>query len=172
MPFTIRPSRRFPVQGASSYNVGPSLMLPWACISGFWFLITLLALTSGSLYAEWVPIEEAYQSPGLQTVYIDPATIHREGNLVTLWQLTDYKWAQGNVGLGRFLLDPGRFLSTKTHKQFDCADKRFRLLAYSEFLKHMGTGRRNDGYVDQDNWLPVKPESLNHALWEVACGKP
>ncbi len=64
-----------------------------------------------------------------------------------------------------------RFLSTKTHKQFNCVDRHLRLLAYSEFLKHMGTGRRNDGYVDQDNWLPVKPESINHALWEVAYGK-
>ncbi|MGQ0666062.1 MAG: surface-adhesin E family protein, partial [Nitrospiraceae bacterium] len=125
----------------------PSLMPPLACIAGCWFLITLLALTNGAVSAEWVAIDERYQSPGLQTVYIDPATIHREGNLVTVWHLTDYKWAQGNVGLGRFGLDPSRFLSTTTHKEFDCAQKRLRLLAHSSFLKHMGTGRRNDGYV-------------------------
>ncbi|MGQ0666483.1 MAG: surface-adhesin E family protein, partial [Nitrospiraceae bacterium] len=63
-----------------------------------------------------------------------------------------------------------RFLSTTTHKEFDCAQKRLRLLAHSSFLKHMGTGRRNDGYVDKDHWLPVRPETINHALWEVACG--
>jgi len=104
-------------------------------------------------------------------VYFDPDTIRREGHLVTIWQLTDYKSVQGNVGLGRFGVDPSRFVSTKTHKQFDCVEKRLRLLAYMEFLRHMGTGRRNDGYVDKDNWLPVEPESINQALWEIACGK-
>ncbi|TKS60034.1 MAG: hypothetical protein EWM72_01719 [Nitrospira sp.] len=135
-------------------------------------LITLSLLSSGPVYAEWVAIEKEYQSPGLQTVYIDPDTIRREGNLVTIWQLTDYVWMQGNAGFGRFGLDPSRFSSTKTHKQFDCVNKRLRLLAYAEFLRHMGTGRRNDGYVDKDNWLPVEPESINQALWKVACSKP
>ena len=127
-------------------------------------LITLLVLSGGPVYAEWVALDEKYQSPGLQTVYVDPTTIRRDGNLVMLWQLTDYTWMQG----GR---TSTRFLSTKTHKQFDCVDKRIRLLAYTEFLRHIGTGRRNNGYVDQDNWLPVEPESTNQALWEITCGK-
>ena len=155
MPFSIRPDRRLP-------------LIYFLC---FMSLIALLVLSSGPAYAEWVAIEDHYQSPGLRTVYFDPDTIRREGHLVTIWQLTDYESAQGNVGLGRFGLDPSRFLSTKTHKQFDCVEKRLRLLAYMEFFRHMGTGRRNDGYVDKDNWFPVKPESINQALWEVACGK-
>jgi len=127
-------------------------------------LITLLVLSRGPVYAEWVAIEKEYQSPGLQTVYIDLDTIQREGDLVTLWQLTDYMWMQG----GR---KSTRFLSTKTHKQFDCAGKRLRLLAFTYFLGHMGTGRPAAGYVDQATWLPVEPESLNRPLWEMACGK-
>ena len=137
----------------------------------FCFLITLLVLRSEPAYAEWVAIENKYQSPGLRTVYFDPDTIHREGHLVTIWQLTDYESMQGSVGLGRFGVGPSRFVSTKTHKQFDCVEKRLRLLAYMEFLRHMGTGRRNDGYVDKGNWIPVEPDSINQALWEVACGK-
>jgi len=121
-------------------------------------------LSEGYESAEWVALDEPYQSPGLQTVYVDRAAIHREGKLLTLWQLTDYTWMQG----GR---KSTRFLSTTTHKQFDCAQQRFRLLAYTEFLRHMGTGRWKNGYVDQDTWLPVEPETLNHALWEVACGQ-
>jgi hypothetical protein len=156
MPFLIRPFSRF---------------LPLVYRSAACALITLLLLSAGPVYAEWVALEKQYQSPGLQTVYFDPDTIRREGHLVTIWQLTDYTSAQGNVGLGRFLLDPSRFLSTKTHKQFDCVEKRLRLLVYMEFLSHMGTGRRNDGYVDKNNWLPVEPESINQALWRVACGK-
>jgi hypothetical protein len=66
---------------------------------------------------------------------------------------------------------PTRFLSTETHKQFDCAEKRLRLLAFTEFSHRMATGIRADGYVDTGSWIPVEPESTNQALWEIACGK-
>ena len=93
MPFTIRPFRRFPVQCPITYNAGPFLKLPLAYLLGFWLLITLLFLGSVPAYAEWVAVEE---TPGLRTLYVDPDTIRREGNLVTLWLLMDFKWMQGN----------------------------------------------------------------------------
>jgi hypothetical protein len=135
-------------------------------VFGFWSLITLLVLNSGSLCAEWVGVEKDDFSPGLQTVYIDTDSIRREGNLVTLWQLIDFKWMQGSAR------GPARFMSTKTHKQFDCAGMRVRLLAFTEFSRSMGTGISVDGHVDSANWLPVEPDSMNHALWEVVCGNP
>jgi hypothetical protein len=138
--------------------------LPLASFSGFWSLITLLFLSTVPAYAEWVAVERNYLVPGLQTVYVDPDTIRRVGSPVTMWQLIDFKTMQGGRG-------PTRFLSTKTHKQFDCAGKRLRLLAFTEFSRRMGTGIAANGYVDKDNWLPVEPESINYALWEVTCGK-
>jgi hypothetical protein len=138
---------------------------PSVSFSSFWSLITLLFLSSVPAYAEWVVVEKDYLLPGLQTVYIDPDSIRREGNLVTMWQLIDFKWMQGSAR------GPTRFLSTKTQKQFDCADRLVRLLAFSEFSRRMGTGIRTDGHVDKDNWLPVKAESISYALWEVACGR-
>ena len=140
------------------------LTLPMASFLGFWLLITLLFLSTVPAYAEWVAVEKDYLAPGLQTVYVDPDTIRREGNLVTLWQLIDFRTMQGNRS-------PTRFLSTKTHKEFDCAGKRVRLLAFTEFSRHMGAGIAANGYVDKDNWLPVEPESISYALWEVVCGK-
>jgi hypothetical protein len=153
------------------YHASPFLRLPLAYCSGFWLLITLLVLSSVPAYAEWVVVEKDYLLPGLQTVYVDPDTIRREGNLVAMWQLIDFKSMQGNAGMGPFGFGPHRFLSTKTHKQFDCAGKRLRLLAFTEFSRGMGTGIPANGYVDSSNWLPVEPESINQALWGVACGK-
>jgi hypothetical protein len=138
---------------------------PLAYFVGFCPLVTLLLLSTVPAYAEWVAIEKDYLVPGRETVYVDPDSISREGNLVTIWQLIDFKWMQGNPR------SPTRFLSTKTQKQFDCADPRVRLLTFTEFSRRMGTGIRNDGYVDKDNWLPVEPESINHALREVVCSK-
>ncbi len=128
-------------------------------------LITLLVLSYGPVYAEWVAIEKNHQLSELQTVYIDPAFIRREGNLVTMWQLTDFKWMQGNPK------GPSRFLSTKTHKQFDCAAKRVRRLAFTNFYGRMGTGTPGARYETEGHWYLVEPESLNQPLWEVACNK-
>jgi hypothetical protein len=171
MAISLPPRHFVPVHCLVLYKARLFLKLPRACCIGFGLLITLLHLSSGTLYAEWVEVEKKYQEPKLQMVYVDPSTIRREGNLVTLWQLTDYKWMQGNVGFGRFGLGPHRFFSAKTRKQFDCAERRFRLLAFTEFSGHMGTGIGNDGYVDQDNWRPVEPGSINQGLWQVSCVK-
>jgi hypothetical protein len=127
--------------------------------------MALQTLSSAPVYAEWMAVEKDYLLPGLQTVYVDPDTIQREGKLVTMWQLTDFKWMQGNPR------SPTRFLSTVTHKQFDCAETRLRLLAFTEFSRGMGTGIATEGYVDKANWLPVEPESINRALWEMVCSK-
>jgi hypothetical protein len=115
--------------------------------------------------AEWVALEKDYLLSGLQTMYVDQDSIRREGNLVTMRQLIDFKWMQGSAR------GPTRFLSTETHKQFNCAGKRLRLLAFTEFSHRMATGIRADGYVDTGSWIPVEPDSINQALWEVACGK-
>jgi hypothetical protein len=139
-------------------------LLP-AYVLSFWSLIAVLLLSNVPAHAEWVALEKDYLLPGLQTVYVDPDTIRREGNLVRIWQLTDFKWMQGSAR------GPARFSSTKTHKQLDCQEQLVRLLAYTEFSLQMGTGIRVDGYVDKDHWLPVEPESINYALWQLACSK-
>ena len=96
--FVLRSCRRFPLQGSVTYNAGHFRTLPPTYVSGFWSLITLLFLNSAPAYAEWVPVEKHYLTPGLQTLYVDPGTFRRDGNLVTLWQLIDFKWMQGNAG--------------------------------------------------------------------------
>ena len=93
----------------------------------FWLLITLLVVSTVPAYAGWMVIEKDYFSPGLWTIYVDPDSIRREGNLVKVRQLVNFKAMQG----GR---NPTRFWSATTHKQFDCVEKRLRLLAFTEFL--------------------------------------
>jgi hypothetical protein len=45
-----------------------------------------------------------------------------------------------------------------------------RLLASSEFSRHMGTGIQNAVLVEEGSGQPVELGSANHGLWEVACG--
>ncbi len=48
----------------------------------------------------WIAVDSTYQSPSREMVYYDPKRIRREGDLVTLWQLRDYKMMQGGPPLG------------------------------------------------------------------------
>ena len=143
----------------------PILKLPLSYFSGVWSLITLLLL-GGPAYGEWVAVEKKDSLPWLQTVYIDPDLIRREGKLVTIWLLIDFDKGIGPLGHGT-----RPFISTKTHKQFDCVDKRLQWLAYTEFTGHMGAGLAAKKDVDKGKWYPVEPASLDLAVWEVACGK-
>jgi hypothetical protein len=106
-----------------------------------------------------VAVEKQYQSTGLETLYFDPALIHRDGNRATLRQLTDIKWNSAT-----------RFLSLKTHKEFDCKQSRVRVLQVIEFSHQMGTGRSAACYIESGNWQPVEARNVNHTLWKAACG--
>jgi len=131
-----------------------------------WLLIIMLTLMHNPVQAEWVAIDRQYQSPGLQTVYIDPDTMRRNDTLVTLSALIDWTWMQGNRS-------PTRFYSTKMTKQFDCAEKLVRTLAATDFYGHMGTGQAIGGgsYSSEGHWVAIEPGTLNQGLWEAACGK-
>lgn len=117
-------------------------------------------------------MSEEYQTPDLHTVYVDVDALVREGDGVVIRQLTDYRLMQGNTGFGRFGLGPHRFFSTVTKKEVHCVEKRVRLLAFTEFSHHLGTGRSADGYVDSSQWFPIEPAGINEGLWKIVCGQP
>jgi surface-adhesin protein E len=161
MPFTIRPFRRFPVQHTVAYHASPCFKLPLAYCSGFGLLLTLLVLSSGPAYGEWL-WASANNQVGL-TIYVDPDTIRRNGDLVKLWQLYDYKTRQTVGG--------DSFFSSKAQRQFDCVKQRTRLLSFTHFTGNMGSGNRVFSDLDESEWKPVAPGSVGHALWRFACSK-
>ena len=134
--------------------------------TGLCLLVASLGMLYGVAWAEWVAIDARFQSHPLQTAYIDPSTIRREGNLVVLSAVIDWKAMQG----GR---TPTRFYSTKMTKQFDCAEKKVRTLAATDYDHHMGTGEVIGGGVpaSEGHWVACEPGTLNQGLWEAACGK-
>ena len=125
------------------------------------FLITLLLLSSGPAYAEWVKVSERDEEG--KTVYVDPATIRRNSNLVKMWQFYDYKTVQTVGG--------NRFLTAKEQWEFDCAEERSRVVARKEFSGNMGSGTMVSTDSQVGNWMSIVPGSIGHAVWEVACGK-
>jgi hypothetical protein len=125
------------------------------------FLTAVLIGGAGPVCAGWVAMEKQYQPAGLETIYVDPDQIQRKGAHATLWQLTNFKWN-----------NTSRFLSTKTHKEFECEHPRVRALQVIEFSHQMGTDRSKPGYIETGSWQPVEERTANHTFWKVAYRKP
>ena len=125
-------------------------------------LITLLLLSSGPAYAEWVSVSSSEDLDGY-AAYLDPDTIRRKGHLVKVWGLYDFKTIQTVAG--------NSHLSVKIQHEYDCIEERSRSLASTFFSGSMGMGNvvRTDSY--ESKWEPVTPESIDQDLLKVACGK-
>ena len=127
-------------------HVRPFLTLPLA-------LITLLVLRSEPASAEWVGIGD--NNAGM-TVYVNPDTIRRKGDLVKMWSLYDYKNIEMIAGRSS--------LSTRIQYELDCAEERFRLHAYARFSGNMGSGTVVYSDPNISNWEPVAPQSFGLLL--------
>ena len=161
MLFTIRPYRRVSGPYSVIYNAGSFFKLSQPFMLGFWSLITCLVLSSGPVYAEWVLVS-GDDAAGL-AVYVDPATIRRNGNLAKMWQLYDYKTVQTVAG--------DSLLSIKRFNEYDCTEERTRMLGYTWFAGNMGRDKVVYSTTEQLQREPVAPRSINHTLWKVACNK-
>ena len=152
MPFSIRPFLRL--------LVNRFLAMPLACVLGFETLIALQVLSSIPAYAEWMAIGSS-ESLGGYTVYVDPDTIRRNGDLVKVWALTDYKTIQTVADLS--------FSSSKAQNEFDCADESQRELAVTWSSGNMGNGNGVWTNFDEATWIPVAPGSVGQGVWDFAC---
>ena len=124
------------------------------------FVALIFLVLSSHAVADWVRIGETR----IFVSYIDPATIRRNGNLVKLWMLTDFKTIQLKAAVP--------FWSMKAQSEFDCTEELWRVLYASEHTENMGRGRRSarNNAVNAE-WFPISPGAMEETLWNVACKK-
>jgi len=147
-----------PVQGQNptpSYQGAPAQMAPRRPK-------TQVDATAATAGAEWVPAS-GYQEPSA-AVYAARSTIRRSGNLVTMWDMYDFKTAR--------VFEGKQYFSLKNQMEHDCKGARGRLLSTTAFSGHMGKGN----VVISDSsftpaWQPVRPGSATpaEALAKIAC---
>ena len=128
-----------------------------------WSLLAFLFLSSVPAHAEWRPISHAEGAGGF-TIYGDPTTVSRKGDLVKMWVLYDFKFVQTIEGKS--------YLSATWQQQFDCSEQRSRNLAYTYYSNNMGHGNVMVAGDDEGNrWRQVAPRSAAAILWHIVCGK-
>ena len=123
-------------------------------------LMILLVLSSGPTYAEWKSVNANNSG---ETIYIDPDTVRRMGDMVEMWTLYDFKTVQSVWSIS--------FMSRESRREFDCIGQRTRRIALTYFSGNMGSGTVVYSDADEQKWEPVQPHSVAEILWKVACSK-
>jgi hypothetical protein len=123
-------------------------------------LAMLLVAASGSAGAEWTQVGTSDAS----TVYADPATISKSGNIANMWHLLDFKTVQSRpYGL--------LYWSQKTQQEYDCTQARERTLELHNYSENMAKGDETYTDAEPGDWKPVLPGASSAARLELACGK-
>jgi hypothetical protein len=119
-------------------------------------VIALLLTSSTDAAAGWTKASESQAGTG----YIDAASIVRSGDNATMWELTDYK----------VVPDPDNpYKSVKRQFEFDCKDKRIRLLSSNSVCRQYGSGSTVTTASQTGQWVSVIPASVGQILWTTAC---
>ena len=116
-------------------------------------LPTLLLLITTTTWADWAHIGKT----DLADLYIEPASIRKDGNLVTATQLTDYKQQQDNGGL-----------SLLTTVEYNCPQAQYRLVSVRRLAEPMGVGAT---LLETDNgpWYTITPDTASETLFLILC---
>jgi len=128
-----------------------------------WSLLAFLFLSNVPAHAEWRPVRYAEGAGGF-TIYVDPATILRQGDLVKMLVLYDFRFVQAIKGRS--------YLSATWQQEFDCADPRSRHLSYKYHSDNRANGKVMLAGDEQDSkWSRVAPKSASAILWNIVCAK-
>jgi hypothetical protein len=120
-------------------------------------IVLILGVLSNYAMAEWTQVDVGEEA----SVYTDLSTVSKSGNTVKVWDVTDLK--KKSAG--------DNYLSSKSQHEYDCKEKKSRILSYSTYSGNMATG--NVIYTSSfvRDWLPVKSGGLVEDLWNKACNK-
>jgi len=122
----------------------------------------LLAVVSSSVLAAWVSVD----SDETTTVYADPSTIRRAGNMVKMWHLNDFKTVRVPLGGKHYM-----YMSSKFQNEYDCKEERARVRFFSWHSGNMGEGKVVYSASKPGKWEPVAPDTIGKYLWQFACRK-
>ena len=124
-------------------------------------LTVLLLSATGVAQAEWTQIGISRKAGDAFTLYVDTATIQRNGNLVRIWVSQDFREPQ--------TVDGQLYLSEKTQIEFDCEAKKARVLATIDCAGRMCSGKVVYSDADTSEWTAVGANTLGELEWKAAC---
>ena len=126
-------------------------------------LFPLLAiLVSATVSADWVKIPGATDAASEK--FIDLKAIRQTGPMNTMRRV----WEISN----RVKAAPDKVLSTKNHVEYDCKDRRVRVLEESNFSEHWAQGENLTSAVldpKPGSWSDLTKGSLSETIFNRVC---
>ncbi len=120
-------------------------------------LIILQVWGATAVFAEWEFVDGNDQAK----VYVDPKTVTRNGEWVSVWVMDDLRLAQ--------IRGFRKYLSTRAQEEHDCIKERFRLLALEYFSGNMGSGEALYKTSGESDWTPIPRGTLAQSVWKFVC---
>jgi len=119
-------------------------------------LLSLLLLATGSAWAGW----EGVSTSASSHLYIDRATLRKDGNLRRMWSLQDLKQR-----------DEGGVMSFRARYEYDCKNERNRILSMSTHSEPMAGGKTLFIGGEHVKWSEIPPGSAIGIALEIACAQ-
>jgi hypothetical protein len=122
----------------------------------------LLLLNSAFAFADWVKINGVTDK--LSEIFIDEKTIRQTGPMNTMRRV----WEVNNMAKGA----PDRVLSVKSHMEYDCKDRRFRILEESKFSEHWAQGKILSATAKDaqpGNWRVITKGATSETVFNRVC---
>lgn len=121
------------------------------------FALLLAALPAHAEFAKYFEDDEL-------VAYLDANTIRREGAMVRMWGLDDYKKPQTDLESKK------PYRSVRAHWVFDCSKRLSDVVAAFYHAGAMGEGDVVDsGAPTERSWDKVAPGSVGELMYKVAC---
>lgn len=122
-----------------------------------YFILAIIALPLTAL-AGWVQLA----ADEVAREYVNLETVQREGNIVSMWNMSDFNAPQP-VGNGR------TYLSSRVLQAYDCLSKRKQIMTLIHYRSPMGKGQLVFYDKTPGGWRKVASGSLGEAHLNAAC---
>ena len=123
-------------------------------------LLLALVFACGSAAAEWTAVG---RGDYIHTPYADKASIRRQGALARMSGMYDFSRQDFTPeGMGLY--------SSVVLREYDCAQRRVRLLSSIDFSGHMGAGEAVGTSSRVGRWESIVEGGVDEAYWRFACG--
>ena len=121
------------------------------------FLVCLMML-AGSAWAGWVMYTKSENEEA--TLYYDPATIRKDGNMRRVWELQDLRKRHKDGEISR-----------RMRREYDCKQERWRFLGISEHSEPMAGGKVLITVGEDNNWEAIAPGTIDETIFNIVCAK-
>jgi hypothetical protein len=119
-------------------------------------LLLASLLVTSSAWAEWVRLGGS----GDSTIYVDPASIRRDGDMRKAWDIVDLQTRSKSGAM-----------SFRGMNEYDCKNERRRALAVSAHSGSMASGDTLTSISDIGDWKEIPPNTANAAILKAVCDK-